>query len=93
MSGGNFDLLKVSKMTINFELLKVSKMTSVKIYVSSVMEKDQIWTAGKPYSKGSIGTLPQEEVMLLPYNHVTLTNLYIFCHREAAGTPLIHANA
>ena len=57
MSGGNFDLLKVSKMTINFELLKVSKMTSVKIYISSVMEKDQIWTAGKPYSKGSIGYL------------------------------------
>ena len=35
----NFDLLKVSKMTINFELLKVSKMTSLKIYISPVMKK------------------------------------------------------
>ena len=32
-------LPKVSKMNINFELLKVSKMTSLKIYISSVMEK------------------------------------------------------
>ena len=29
---------KVSKININFELLKVSKITSLKIYISSVME-------------------------------------------------------
>ena len=35
----NSDLLKVKNMTINFELLTVSKMTSLKIYISRVMEK------------------------------------------------------
>ena len=46
-----------SEMTINFELLKVRKMTSLKIYLSPVMDKlkYQTWTAGKPHSKGSIG--------------------------------------
>ena len=39
---GQFYLPKVSKMTINFELLKVSKMTSLKIYISLVMEKLEI---------------------------------------------------
>ena len=29
---------KVSKINVNFELLKVSKITSLKIYISSVME-------------------------------------------------------
>ena len=38
-SGINLDLPKVSKTTINFELLKVSKITSLKIYVSLVMDK------------------------------------------------------
>ena len=43
-------------MTINFELLKVSNMTSLKIYISPVMEKleTSIWIAGKPRSKGFI---------------------------------------
>ena len=46
-----------SEMTINFELLKDRKMTSLKIYLSPVMDKlkYQTWTAGKPHSKGSIG--------------------------------------
>ena len=35
----NFDLPKVSRMTINFELIKVSKMTSLKIYMSEVTKK------------------------------------------------------
>ena len=34
-----FDLAKVRKMTINFELLEINKMTSLKIYISPVMEK------------------------------------------------------
>ena len=38
-SGINLDLPKVSKMTINFELVKVRKITSLKIYVSLVMDK------------------------------------------------------
>ena len=38
-SGINFDLPKISKMSINFYLVKVIKMTSWKIYVSSVTEK------------------------------------------------------
>ena len=45
----NFDLLKVSKMTINFEQHKVSKIISLKI--SSHGEARNI----KPHSKGSIG--------------------------------------
>ena len=45
-------------MTINFDLLKVKKMTSLKIYISQIMEKleHQIRTSGKPHSKGSIGS-------------------------------------
>ena len=39
MSQVNFDLPKLRKMTTNSELIKVSKMTSLKIYVSLVMEK------------------------------------------------------
>ena len=44
-------------MTISFELLQISKMTNLKIYPAPVMDKleAQIWTAGKPHSKGSIG--------------------------------------
>ena len=34
-----FSLFKGRKMTINFELLKGRKMTSLKIYMSPVMEK------------------------------------------------------
>ena len=39
MSRVNINLPKHSKMTINFESFKVSKMTSLKIYISPVMEK------------------------------------------------------
>ena len=39
MRKANINLPEYSKMTINFELFKVSKMTSLKIYVSPVMEK------------------------------------------------------
>ena len=35
----NLDLPKVSKINIKFELLKNSKMTSLKIFISPVMEK------------------------------------------------------
>ena len=35
----NSDLPKFSKININFELLKVGKIMSLKIYISSVMEK------------------------------------------------------
>ena len=43
------------------------------------MEKPEtsIWIEGKPHSKGSIITLPQEVVMSLPHNHMTLKNLFI----------------
>ena len=34
----NFDLLQVRNITINLEMLTVSKMTSLKIYISPVME-------------------------------------------------------
>ena len=33
------DFPKVGKTTINFEILKISKMTTLKIYISPVMEK------------------------------------------------------
>ena len=51
----NSDLPKVSKININFELLKVRNMTSLKIYVSPVMEKletsnlDTWWTSLKEF--------------------------------------------
>ena len=51
----NFDLPKGGKININFELLKVSKKTSLKIYVSPVMEKletsnlDSRWTSVKGF--------------------------------------------
>ena len=35
----NSDLPKVSKININFELVKGSKISSLKIYISSVMEE------------------------------------------------------
>ena len=48
-------------MTINFELLKASKMTSLKIYLSPVLQKLETSNLeGKPHWKGSIGTLLQE---------------------------------
>ena len=40
-------------------------------------QKYQIWNAGKPHSKDTLGTLPQEVVTSLLYNHMTLTNLFI----------------
>ena len=33
--------------------------------------------------RDQLGTLPQEVVMLLPHNPVTLTNLFISSYREA----------
>ena len=48
----NFDLPKVIKMTINFEMLKAANKS---IYLQSWRRwKYQIWTAGKPHSKGFV---------------------------------------
>ena len=79
MSRVNFDLSIVSRMAINFELLKVSKTTSLNIYISQVMEKleHQIWTAGKPHSKGSVEALPKEVVTSLPQPRDFDKSLYL----------------
>ena len=43
----------------------------------------QIWTAGKPHSKGSIGYSASGDVSSLPHNYVTLANLFISSYRGA----------
>ena len=42
----DFDLAKGAKMNINFEVLKIGKMTSLKIYISPVMEKLELSNLG-----------------------------------------------
>ena len=75
-----FKLLKVSQMIIYFKLLKVSKMISFKIYVSPVMREAKTLKFQQQVNlikTVPLGPLPQEIVMLLPYNNMTLTNLLI----------------
>ena len=70
-------------MTINFELLKVSKMTSLKTYISQVLEKlDNKQHQVNLIQRVLLGILHQEVLMSLPHIHVTLTNLFISSHRN-----------
>ena len=58
-------------------------MTRFRIYISSHGEARSI-KFGKQVNliqRIPLGTLPQEVVMSLPINHVTLTNLFIFSYR------------
>ena len=79
----NFDVSRVSRMTINFELLKVSKMTSLKIYVSSYGEARNIKFGHQVnlIQRVQLGPLPQGVVTSLPDNNVTLTNFFISSYR------------
>ena len=79
----SFDLPKVSKMNIIFELLKVSKMTSLKIYISPVMEKleTKFGQQVNITERVPLGTLSQVVVMSLAHNH--MANLFISSYRGA----------
>ena len=71
-------------MTIKFELLKVRKMTSLKIYISQVMEKletSKHQHQVKLIQRIQLGPLPQEVVMSLSHNNITLTSLFISNYR------------
>ena len=75
-------MLEISKMNIIFELLKISKMTSLKIYISPVMEKlETKFGQQLNIEKVPLGTPPQAVVMTLAHNHVT--NLFISSYRGA----------
>ena len=76
-------MLEVSKMNIIFELLKISKMTSLKIYISPVMEKleAKFGQHVNIIERVPLGTPPQAVVKTLAHNHVT--NLFISSHRGA----------
>ena len=69
-------LPKLSEMT--------TKMTTLKIYISPVMEKLETITLGQQVNliqRVLLGTLPQEVLTSVPHIHVTLTNLFISSHR------------
>ena len=73
MNRVNFDLAKVSKININFELLKTSKMTSLKIYISPVMEKLETSNLD---SRVPLSTSPWKVVMSWAHNHITYISSY-----------------
>ena len=77
----NFDLPKVSKMSINFKLLKVSKITSLKISSQGEVRNIKFGQQVNLIQRVSLGTLPQEVVISQPHNHVTLTNLFVSIYR------------
>ena len=64
-------------MTINFELLKVIKITSLKIFSHGEARNIKFGQQVNLIQRIPLGTLPQEVVMSLPHNHMTLTNLYL----------------
>ena len=70
-------------MNIIFELLKVSKMTSLKIYISPVMEKleTKFGQQVNITERVPLGTLSQVVVMSLAHNH--MANLFISSYRGA----------
>ena len=66
---------KVSKMTINFELLNASKMSSLRFYISSIMEKLETLNLSSRVNliqQILFGTLLQKELMSLSYIHISL---------------------
>ena len=87
MSRVNFDLPKVSKMTINFELPKVKENDQFEnLYISSHGEATRNIKFGQQVNlilRVLLGTLLQELVTSLPHNHVTLTNLFISSYSRA----------
>ena len=56
-------------------------MTSLKIYISPVMKKLEIWTQLNLIERVTLGTLPHEVETSLAYNH--MTNLLISSYRGA----------
>ena len=71
-------------MTIDFVLLKVSKNDQFgNLYISSYREARNI-TFGlhlKLIQRVLLSTLSQEVLILLPHNHVTLTNHFFSSYR------------
>ena len=82
----NFDLPKVSKITINCELLKVGKMTGLKIYIYNSSHREarnmKFGHQINIIERVPLGTSSQAVVMLLGHNH--LINLFISNYRGAA---------
>ena len=82
MNSVNFNLPKVSKITINFELLKVRKMTTLKIYSHGEARNIEFGHQINIIERVPFGTPSQALVMSLAQNH--LTNLFILNYRGAA---------
>ena len=62
-------------MTINFELLNASKMSSLRFYISSIMEKLETLNLSSRVNliqQILFGTLLQKELMSLSYIHISL---------------------
>ena len=51
------------------------------------------WAVKATLYRPQQSTSPLGFVTLLPFDHVTLINLYISSYREATGATFIHANA
>ena len=66
---------KVIKMSINFELLKVDRIISFKISSHEEAKNIKFGKQVNLIQRILLGTLPQEVVMSLPHNHMTLTNV------------------
>ena len=62
-------------MTISFELLNASKMSSLRFYISSIMEKLETLNLSSRVNliqQILFGTLLQKELMSLSYIHISL---------------------
>ena len=82
MNRVNFDLPKVSKISINFELLKVQNDQFENLYIFSHGEARNIKFGQQVnIERVPLGTPPQAVVMSLAHNH--MTNLFISSYRGA----------
>ena len=72
-------------MFINFEVLKVSKIASLKISSRGEARNIKFGQQVNRIQSVPLGTLPQEVVVTLPHNHMTLTNLFISSYRGATA--------
>ena len=82
MNRVNFDLPKVSKISINFELLKVQNDQFENLYIFSHGEARNIKFGQQVnIERVPLGTPFQVVVMSLAHNH--MTNLFILSYRGA----------
>ena len=82
MNRVNFDLPKVSKISINFELLKVQNDQFENLYIFSHGEARNIKFGQQVnIERVPLGTPLQAVVMSLAHNH--MTNLFILSYRGA----------